>query len=60
MTSALDNLAGSGKPLAREPADAREFEGLKRSGLARLKDATNETLSLESRLDLAYNPAHGR
>ncbi len=58
MTSALANLAGPGKPLAPEPPDAREFEGLKRSGLARLKDARNRTLSLESRFDLACNAAH--
>ena len=58
MTSALAKLAGPGKPLAAEPPDAREYEGLKRSGLARLKDARNRTLSLESRFDLAYNAAH--
>ncbi|HQY55461.1 MAG: hypothetical protein WAR01_06190 [Dokdonella sp.] len=58
MTSALDKLVGPGKPLTGEPPDAREFEGLKRSALARLKDARNETLSLESRFDLAYNAAH--
>lgn len=58
MTSALANLAGPGKPLAAEPPDAREYEGLKRSGLARLKDARNKTLSLESRFDLGYNAAH--
>jgi len=58
VTSALDNLTGPGKPLKAEPPDASEFEGLKRSGLARLKDARNKTLSLESRFDLAYNAAH--
>jgi len=58
VTSALDKLVGPGKPLTGEPPDAREFEGLKRSALARLKDARNETLSLESRFDLAYNAAH--
>lgn len=58
MTSPLENLSGPGKPLAAEPPDARELEGLKRSGLARLKDARTETLSLESRFDLAYNAAH--
>lgn len=58
MNSALGNLAGPGKPLAAEPPDTREFEGLKRSGLARLKDARNKTLSLEGRFDLAYNAAH--
>lgn len=58
MTSAFDNLAGAGKPLRAEPPDAKEFAGLKRSGLARLDDARNDTLSLEGRFDLAYNAAH--
>ncbi len=58
MLSALDNLAGPAKSLKAEPPDVREFEGLVRSGLARLTDARNKTLSLESRFDLAYNAAH--
>ena len=58
MTSAFDNLSGPGKPLKAEPADAKEFVGLKRSGQARLRDALNKSLSLESRFDLAYNAAH--
>ena len=58
MTSALDRLVGPGKPLAAEPPDAREFEGLKRAGLARLKDAGNRGNSLEGRFDLVYNAAH--
>jgi hypothetical protein len=58
MTSPLERLAGAGKPLAAEPPDAKEFEGLKRSGLARLKDAANPANALESRFDLAYNAAH--
>ncbi|CAG0969697.1 hypothetical protein BURK2_01209 [Burkholderiales bacterium] len=58
MSSPLENLAGPGKPLKAEPPDAKEFAGLKRSGLARLADATNARLSLESRFDLAYNAAH--
>lgn len=58
MNSPLDNLCGPGKPLAVEPPDAAEFAGLKRSGFARLKDATNAGLSLEGRFDLAYNAAH--
>ena len=58
MTSALENLAGPGKPLAAEPPDAKEIAGLKRSGLARLVDAQVQSLALESRFDLAYNAAH--
>lgn len=58
MSSPLDNLCGPNKPLAPEPPDTAEFAGLKRSGLARLKDAGNTSLSLEGRFDLAYNAAH--
>ena len=58
MTSPLENLAGAGRPLAVEPMDAAEFDGLLRSGRARLADARNATLALESRFDLAYNAAH--
>jgi hypothetical protein len=58
MASAFDNLCGPGKPLKAEPADAKEFAGLLRSGQARLKDAHREGLALESRFDLAYNAAH--
>jgi hypothetical protein len=58
MTSPLENLCGPGKPLTHEPRDEREFTGLKRSALARLKDAGNLSNSLESRFDLAYNAAH--
>ena len=58
MTSPLDNLTGPGRALAAEPPDAKEFAGLKRSGLVRLKDAENPANSLESRFDLAYNAAH--
>jgi hypothetical protein len=58
MTSPFENLCGPGKPLKAEPADAKEFAGLRRSGEARLKDALNSALSLESRFDLAYNAAH--
>ena len=58
MTSALENLAGPGKSLRAEPPDANEFAGLQRSGLARLKDARETRLSLESRFDLGYNAAH--
>ena len=58
MPSPFDNLSGPGKPLKAEPPDAKEFAGLVRSGLARLKDAATPTLSLESRFDLGYNAAH--
>jgi len=58
MTSPLENLAGAGKPLAAEPPDDREIAGLLRSGRARLADARNPSLALESRFDLAYNAAH--
>jgi hypothetical protein len=58
MTSPLERLAGPGKGLAAEPPDAAEFAGLKRSGLARLADASNASNSLDGRFDLAYNAAH--
>jgi hypothetical protein len=58
MASPLENLAGPAKSLRAEPPDEAEIEGLLRTGKARLKDAKNEQLSLESRFDLAYNAAH--
>jgi hypothetical protein len=58
VPSPLENLAGPGKPLRAEPPDAGEFAGLLRSGRARLKDARNKSLALESRFDLGYNAAH--
>ena len=58
MTSPLDNLTGTGRPLVVEPPDADELAGLKRGGLARLKDAGNSSNSTEGRFDLAYNAAH--
>jgi hypothetical protein len=58
MPQALDNLCGPGKPLKAEPPDANEIAGLLRTGIARLNDARNATLALESRFDLAYNAAH--
>jgi len=58
VISVLENLCGPGKPLRAEPSDKREFEGLIRSGHARLRDASNTALSIESRFDLAYNAAH--
>lgn len=56
-SSPLDNLVRIGKLKAEPPAQA-EFDGLVRSGLVRLRDAENASLSLESRFDLAYNAAH--
>ncbi len=58
MSSPLELLSGPGKALRAEPPDAQEFAGLKRSGLARLRDAAHAGLSLEGRFDLAYNAAH--
>lgn len=58
MISPLERLSGPGKSLVAEPPDAAEFAGLKRSGMVRLKDASNESNSLESRFDLVYNAAH--
>src|SRR3990167_8670938 len=53
----LDNLVKTGQ-LKIEPFNQQEFAGLVHSGQARLKDALNETLAIESRFDLAYNAAH--
>ena len=58
MSSPLENLAGPGKSLREEPPDENETRGLLRTGLARLKDASNKKLALESRFDLGYNAAH--
>lgn len=58
MTSAeLENLVRIGG-LKREPPSRREFDGLLRSGKARLADSANTELAIESRFDLAYNAAH--
>ncbi len=54
VTSPLDRLSD----LSKEAPDRAEFEGLRDSGLARLKDAENRAISLPSRFDLAYNAAH--
>ena len=56
--SPLDRLAGPGNVLGKEAPDAKEFDGLVHSGLARLKDAENDANSLEGRFDLAYGAAH--
>jgi hypothetical protein len=53
----LDNLVRIHR-LKAEAASQVEFEGLVRSGLARLRDAQSPSLSPESRFDLAYNAAH--
>lgn len=58
MTSALERLAGPNGPLAPEPPDEKEIAGLLKSGKARLRDAKNNALALESRFDLAYNAPH--
>lgn len=56
--SALERLCGPDGPLVREPPDAQEYRGLVSSGRARLKDASNSSLALESRFDLVYNASH--
>lgn len=53
----LDNLVRI-RQLKTEAASQAEMDGLMRSGNARLKDAQVQTLSLDSRFDLAYNAAH--
>jgi hypothetical protein len=58
MISALERLAGPNGPLAPELPDEKEIAGLLKSGKARLRDARNQSLALESRFDLAYNAAH--
>ena len=57
MSGALNNLVEIGL-LKAEPPNQEEFDGLRRSGEARLKDAENPELAAESRFDLAYNAAH--
>jgi hypothetical protein len=58
VTSPLENLSGPGRSLKKEPPDAKEFAGLRRSAIARLTDSAKSSNSLESRFDLAYNAAH--
>lgn len=53
----FQNLVKVGQ-LKTEPGDQKEFDGLVQSGRARLNDSRLDTLSLESRFDLAYNAAH--
>ena len=58
MTSQnLKNLLKTGL-LKPEPGDQKEFNGLLHSARARLADAHKQSLSMESRFDLAYNAAH--
>jgi hypothetical protein len=56
-TPELANLARIGT-LKIEPPAAGEVPGLISSGEARLQDAGNADLALDSRFDLAYNAAH--
>ncbi len=53
----LDNLVKIGQ-LKEEPFNQEEYNGLVSSGKARLKDGQIDSLSPESRFDLAYNAAH--
>ncbi len=46
------------RQLKPEPPSEKDISGLIKSGLARLNDSANESLSIESRFDLAYNAAH--
>jgi len=58
MTSTLlENLVKTGS-LKSEPPSQGEFTGLLRSARARLTDARNTSLAIESRFDLAYNASH--
>lgn len=57
-SSTLEKLSGPGGVLSKEAPDAKEFEGLVRSGLTRLKDAENPANSLDSLFDAAYSAAH--
>jgi hypothetical protein len=57
MSAELDNLVRTGL-LKHEPSSPSEIDGLIASGVARLRDAQNTSLALESRFDLAYNAAH--
>ncbi len=53
----LDRLVRTGQLKSEPPAKA-ELETLMHSGEARLVDASNSNLAIESRFDLAYNAAH--
>jgi hypothetical protein len=58
VTLPLEDLCGPGQSLRKEAPDAKEFAGLRQSGLERLGDAENQANSLGGRFDLAYNAAH--
>lgn len=58
MTSQQFNSLVDIGQIKKEPGNQKEFAGLLHSGQARLKDSLVETLSLESRFDLAYNATH--
>ena len=53
----LDNLVRTGQLKQERPSQA-EYDGLFKSGKARLADARKKTLALESRFDLAYGAVH--
>jgi hypothetical protein len=53
----LQNLVTIRK-LKVEPCSRREYDGYLKSGRNRLADARNESLSDDSRFDLAYGAAH--
>lgn len=57
ISSNLENLVKIGK-LKKERVSQTEFDGLVKSGRARLADASTPSLSMESRFDLAYNASH--
>lgn len=57
ISKSFDNLVKIGQ-IKEEPYNQTEYNGLVNSGKARLKDAKIDSLSPESRFDLAYNAAH--
>ena len=57
QTSLLENLAGPGKPLHKEPPDQSEINGLIGSGIARLRDAEIQTLAAVKRVADAFSNA---
>lgn len=53
----LDNLVKTGQ-LKVEPPTASELAGLLHAARLKFKDSQNNSLSLESRFELAYSAAH--